>query len=31
MKHITTLYEQIAEFMNVKAGGTCSNHCTLTL
>jgi len=31
MKHITTLCEQIAEFMNVKAGGTCSNNCTLTL
>ena len=31
MKHVTTVCEQIEEFMNVKAGGTSSNHCTLTL
>jgi len=31
MKHKTMLCEQIAEFMNVKADGTWSNYCTLTL
>ena len=28
-KHINTLCEQNVEFMNVKSGGTCSNHWAL--
>jgi hypothetical protein len=26
-KHVNTLFLQYAEFFNVKASGTCSNHC----